>query len=146
VEILVPLDGSDLAEGVLPWVRMAVECTGSQVILLRVITYLPHEYLVTDPGLMTLLHETQEAEAKTYVEQVAARLAALGIKVKTEVCTATGSIADTIIDFAGQAGVQMIAMSTHGRTGPARWLLGSVADRVVRGAHCPVLMYRPEES
>ncbi|QLQ08828.1 MAG: universal stress protein [Anaerolineae bacterium] len=56
-----------------------------------------------------------------------------------------GPIADAIIDFAREKEADLIAMSTHGRTGPSRWFLGSVADRVVRGASMPVLIVRPEK-
>jgi nucleotide-binding universal stress UspA family protein len=142
-KILVPLDGSELAEGVLPWVSSLVACTRAEVTLLRVVTYPHYDYLLADPGLVVALRETLEAEAKEYIERAAAELAASGVSVKTAVCLATGAVADTIIDYAESAGIHLIAMSTHGRTGPARWFLGSVADRVVRGAGCPVLMYRP---
>jgi nucleotide-binding universal stress UspA family protein len=142
-KVLVPLDGSQVAEGVLPWVRDLVDCTGAEVTLLRVVTYPPYDYLLTDPGLVAALRETLEADARAYLHKIAADLTAHGIEVVAEVCLASGAIADTIIDFAAGSGMDLIAMSTHGRTGPARWFLGSVADRVVRGAKCPVLMYRP---
>ncbi len=142
-KLLVPLDGSALAEEVFPWVQSLVGCTGAEVTLLRVVTYPPYDYLLTDPGLLVALRETLEAEAKEYLYRVAGELAASGVPVKTEVCCASGGVADAIIDYATEAGVQLIAMSTHGRSGPARWFLGSVADRVVRGARCPGLMYRP---
>ncbi len=142
-KILVPLDGSELAEGVLPWVQELIGCTGDELTLLRVVTYPHYDYLLADPNLVVGLRETMEAEAKAYLEGIAAGFRARGIKVEIQVCPASGPVADAIIDFAEHAGCHLIAMSTHGRTGPARWFLGSVADRVVRGARCPVLMYRP---
>jgi nucleotide-binding universal stress UspA family protein len=84
-----------------------------------------------------------ETDASAYLSAVAARLQADGLKVSAEVITVSGPVADAIIDFAKEKHAELIAMSTHGRTGPARWFLGSVADRVVRGAGMPVLMVRP---
>ena len=54
--------------------------------------------------------------------------------------------ANAILDYADHNGVDLIAMSTHGRSGIGRWLMGSVADKVVHGAKMPVLLVRPDES
>jgi nucleotide-binding universal stress UspA family protein len=86
-----------------------------------------------------------ESEACNYLEPLAHALQDEGLRVSAEAITATGPIADTIIAFAREKGADLIVMSTHGRTGPSRWLLGSVADRVVRGAGMPVMMVRPVE-
>jgi nucleotide-binding universal stress UspA family protein len=145
-KILVPLDGSELAEGVLPWVCSLVACTGAEVTLLRVITYPHYDYLMADPTLVVAVRENMETEAQEYLDRVTDELHAQGLQVKTHLSASSGPVADTIIDYAEGAGIQLIAMSTHGRTGPARWFLGSVADRVVRGARCPVLMFRPMSS
>ncbi len=141
--ILVPLDGSGLAEGVLDHVRALAACMGSEIVLLTIMTYPHYDYLISDPEIVASLHATLEAEACQYLSSVAAGLQSDGLRVTAEVITVSGAVADAIIDFAKEKRAELIAMSTHGRTGPARWFLGSVADRVVRGAGMPVLMVRP---
>ena len=139
--ILVTLDGSKHAEEVLPHVRALANCTGAEVVLLRVIVYPHYDFIVGDPMIAEAAHDAAQAEAKEYMEQAVANLSKTGLEVKGEV--AEGLVADTIIDFAEKVQADLIAMSTHGRSGPARWLVGSVADKVVRGATVPVLLVRP---
>lgn len=79
------------------------------------------------------------------MESLAAALCTDGIGASVDAIIVSGPIADAIIDFAREKEADLIAMSTHGRTGPSRWFLGSVADRVVRGASMPVLIVRPEK-
>jgi len=116
---------------------------GSEIVLLSVLGYPHYDYLITDPEMAASLRASLETDACAYLSAVAARLQADGLKVSAEVITVSGPVADAIIDFAKEKHAELIAMSTHGRTGPARWFLGSVADRVVRGAGMPVLMVRP---
>jgi nucleotide-binding universal stress UspA family protein len=142
-KIVVPLDGSKLAEEVLEHVRTLAHCMGSEVFLMRVMAYPPYDYLVTDPELSASLREDLETEACNYLEPVANAFQDEGIRASADAVIVTGPIADAIIDFAHEKKTDLIAMSTHGRTGPSRWFLGSVADRVVRGAGVPVLMVRP---
>ena len=141
--IVVPLDGSKLAEVVLEHVRALAHCMGSEVVLMRVMAYPNYDYLLTDPGMSASLREEMEQEACNYLEPLANVLQDEGIRASADAVVVTGPIADAIIEFARNQKADLIAMSTHGRTGPSRWLLGSVADRVVRGAGMPVLMVRP---
>ena len=142
-KIVVPLDGSKLAEQALEHARTLAHCLGSEVILMRVMAYRNYDYLVTDPELSTGLRDEMELEACNYLEPLANALQDEGLRVSAEAVVATGPIADTIIDFVREKDADLVVMSTHGRTGPSRWLLGSVADRVVRGAGVPVMMVRP---
>jgi nucleotide-binding universal stress UspA family protein len=142
-KIVVPLDGSKLAEQALEHAKALAHCLGSEVILMRVMTYAHYDYLVTDPELSVGLRDEMEAQACNYLEPLAHLLQDEGLKVEAEAVIATGPVADTIIDFVHEKGGELVVMSTHGRTGPSRWFLGSVADRVVRGAGVPVLMVRP---
>jgi len=80
-----------------------------------------------------------------YVDAVAARLRGLGLPADGEARMAPG-VADAIVETAEQATAEMIVMSTQGLTGPARALLGSVADAVVRTSHCPVLLVHRAET
>lgn len=141
-KILVPLDGSDLAESALAHVRPLAKCMGSEIVLLRVASVPVGAYmLVTEPRLIEDARQGVEDEARDYLKGVAAALRADGFKVSIEV--GTGVIGDTIQEFAMQVHADLIAMSTHGRGGLARLVIGSVADQIVRHSKVPVLLVRP---
>jgi nucleotide-binding universal stress UspA family protein len=140
-KILVPLDGSEFAEAALPHARALAGCTGAEIVLLRVVAQPIHAYAAPDPLLYTSLQEDTVAECSEYLERVASDLKAEGFKVTVE--TGTGPVVETIIEFAQGVGADLIAMSTHGRSGLARWFIGSTADKVVRAAPLPVLLTRP---
>ncbi len=143
-KILVPLDGSPLAEAALPPVVELAQCTGAKIILLRVLLTPVYEYMRTDPVVATVTAEAREInrdEVQNYLEYMAAGLRQKGLTVETQVCE--GPIADAILDYAESIHTDLIAMSTHGRSGLARWLIGSVADKVVHAATMPVLLVRP---
>ncbi len=143
-KIIVPLDGSKLAEGVLPHVCEMARCLGCQIVLLQVLTHKSYDYLLNDPGLSASLRSSEEEAACNYIGPLIGKLRQEGLDVSADIATATGPVADAIIEFARRVNGDVIAMSTHGRTGPARWVLGSVADRVVRGAGIPVLLIHPK--
>ncbi|MBN1810598.1 MAG: universal stress protein [Anaerolineae bacterium] len=144
-KIVVPLDGSELAEGVLPHVAEVIRGRGSQVCLLTVAQSARVTTSVL-PDLFSSFDNTQEErqrveqELTAYLETVAGRLEPTAAQVQASV--RFGRPADEILAFAGEAGADLIAMSTHGRSGISRWVLGSVADRVLHGAMCPVLIVR----
>ena len=110
---------------------------------MRVTTYPSYEYLLADPSMASSLQTSLEGEASEYLSGLVDSLRRAGFQAQAEVVTVGGPVADAIIAFAHKVQADLIAMSTHGRTGPSRWFLGSVADRVVRGAGVPVLMIRP---
>jgi nucleotide-binding universal stress UspA family protein len=143
-KILVPLDGSSMAEAVLPYVRrMAVE-DGAEVELLTV-TMLPMPaYPVDAPLDFDMVIKQQQEASNAYLKKVMADLGHDGIKVTPLV--AEGPVADEILTYAESTGADLIAMSTHGRSGLSRWLMGSVADKVLHGAKVPVLLIRPDEA
>jgi nucleotide-binding universal stress UspA family protein len=140
-QILVPLDGSHLAERILPTVTAVARALSSEVILFQVpIAYVSSSmtgdwYLPVQGAL-----ETAEKDAQAYLDQVAGRLAAEGIGAATAL--SVGSVAACIVEYAEAHQVDLIAMCTHGRTGLARWALGSVADRVLRAGSKPLLLVR----
>lgn len=140
--VLVPLDGSELAELVLPYAETWAQTFDAELILIRVPTLPAFAPLNSDASLLlpTLLSEAYE-EADTYLANITRRLKAKGLKVH-KAAVEPGAIAETIIDYAHDAGVDLIVMSTHGRSGLSRWVYGSVADRVLRGADVPVLLVR----
>ncbi|MGI2336380.1 MAG: universal stress protein [Dehalogenimonas sp.] len=146
--ILVPLDGSKLAETVLTnvediMVKMAPE-TESEVTLLEVVSGLTYNALTRDRRAQVPLeeHELEEvkAEALAYLEETAAPLRARGIKVNTMV--SVGDVAEEVVKAAHEVKANIIAMSTHGFSGIKRWALGSIADRVVKISDIPTMVIR----
>lgn len=139
-KILIPLDGSELAESVLPHVRALAECTGAEIVLLRVAIVPAEAYLFADPTVTFNIRDNTEAEAQSYLLGKAAELKGAGLKVTAEV--GVGPVGQTILDFAKNIHADLIAMSTHGRSGLPRLVIGSVADDVMRNSHIPVLLVR----
>ncbi len=158
-KILVPLDGSELAETVLPHVQALAEKFGSAVILLRA-TLSPDELVpptgmglpmgdmaaygsLVGPGsvedLQSLL-ASEKSETEDYLNGVAERLKAQNLNVTTS--HVEGHAAEIIIAQAASLSAGLVAMTTHGRSGLARAFVGSVADEVVRKSSCPVLLVR----
>jgi nucleotide-binding universal stress UspA family protein len=135
--ILVPLDGSPLAEKILPEVVELATLHTSEVILLRVA--LAHTFPGAD---QTEAQVRAVEEAEGYLADVRQRLAAGKIQVSSAV--RYGHAAEEILDHAQSRSVGLIAMSTHGRSGLRRWVLGSVAEAVLRAAPVPVLLLRAE--
>jgi nucleotide-binding universal stress UspA family protein len=144
-KVLVPLDGSGLAECILPHLEtIAGGCGVKEVVLLRVVIpfHAVYDYLggsvgAPDPDALT---KEAEADAGKYLEQLAEKLKYPGVKVSRVVMK--GNEADNIADYAKNNSVDLIIIATHGRSGISRWVWGSVADRVLRSACVPVLMVR----
>ncbi len=139
-KILVPLDGSKVAEGVLPHAKVLAYSEGAELILLTVGANPALDFAFSDPGLAQGAVEEQEERSKKYIDKIESELKSAGFKTSTVL--RIGSVADVILGVAEELQVDVIAMSTHGRTGPARWLLGSIAERVVRSSKVPVLLIR----
>jgi nucleotide-binding universal stress UspA family protein len=144
--ILVLLDGSELAETVIPHVEAVAKQRGAElldVILLSVCEpmLLPSYYPVTLP----LNWDDHVARCKRsdmeYLAKIEKRLLDAGLRVRAEVLV--GKPADVIVDYVNKNPVNLIIMSTHGRSGPSRWVLGSVAEKVLLGVSSPILLVRP---
>ena len=137
--ILIPLDGSPLAEQALPHAISLAEHFRSELVLLRVLIPLPSTVTTTEAALK---RATEEAAvfAREYLDRVAAGVQERGINV--QMVTIGGRPHYQIIQYAETHQVDLIVMSTRGQSGLSRWLMGSVSDRVVRGAKVPVLMVR----
>ena len=143
-KIVVPLDGSELAEQVLPWASLLARSLGTRMHLLR--SYEPIDVSLrdlVDTDSYARASAEEIAEATTYLDGVAGRLRGEGLDVSHEV--REGVAAWSIINVAEAEAATMVAMSTRGRSGFTRWALGSVADKVVQACLQPVLVYRPEE-
>jgi nucleotide-binding universal stress UspA family protein len=139
-KILVPLDGSKVAEGVLPHAKALAYSEGAELILLTVGANPALDFAFSDPGLAQSAIQEQEERSKKYISAIENDLKSAGFKTST--ILRVGSVADVILGVAEELQVDVIAMSTHGRTGPARWLLGSIAERVVHSSKIPVLLIR----
>jgi nucleotide-binding universal stress UspA family protein len=133
--ILVPLDGSALAEAILPEIEKLARCMGARIILLRVSR--AHVFPGKDP---TKAEIQVVRRAEEYVAEVRDRLAAKGLDAEGHV--RYGAVAEEILTHSARNDVDLIAMSTHGRSGLGRWALGSVAEKIVRRSVKPVLLVR----
>ena len=140
-KILAPLDGSDIGQAALPYVETLAKETGASVSALQVIS--PPgtiEASVLGGSDWRKFVKAMHDAAENYLGGVAERLNGKGIKTTLEVLT--GDPADRILEYAADKKVDLIAMSTHGRTGLARWVLGSVTDKVLHGAKVPMWLIR----
>ena len=139
-KILVPLDGSELAEAILPQVETLVRDFGAEIVLLRAHTLQSGTYLGSNPYALADITRYECEAGHAYLDQVAAQLRAKGLSVKT--ILNEGRAANVILDTAEAVRADLIAMTTHGRSGVGRWLMGSVADAVIHAATVPVLLSR----
>ncbi len=143
--MLVPLDGSSFADTILPHAARFAEVLGLTPVLFTVA--IPNAIPMAPFGTEALLADEsdltrQEDEAQKRLESIARTFpAGARVEVATDMTAARA-----IIETAESAGAGAIAMATHGRTGLARLVLGSVTDAVLRGAPLPMLLYRPTES
>ncbi len=140
--ILLPLDGSPLAEQALPHAVALADYFHSELILLRVLIPLPSPPTTTEAALQRATEE-MAILAREYLDRVAASAQEQGIPVQMVVIG--GRPHYQIIQYAETNQVDLIVMCTRGQSGLGRWLLGSVSDRVVRGANVPVLMVRGQK-
>ncbi len=134
--IVVPLDGSELAEAVLPRAIELARTCGARLILLRAAE--AHTFPGVDP---TEAQVKVTMEADQYLREVAERVKAGGI-ADVETSVWYGPPAYAIVEGARLAGADLILMTTHGRSGLGRLILGSVAEAVLRGTATPVLLIR----
>ncbi len=141
--ILLPLDGSAIAEQALPHAIALVERFQAELIILR--TFEPLAEKIGMMGdLVKRAEDVTRAIAEKYIENISASVQERGIRVKSIIIE--GRPHSEIVRFAETEQVDLIVISTHGQSGLTRWLLGSVADRVARGVSVPVLLVRSQES
>ena len=144
-KIMVPLDGSELAECVLRQVEaLAKGCQAKMVILVRAFepfqaANIGGEYIPNEKEIARIDNDFK-AEAQNVLKEVAERLKSNGIAARWAVLT--GKPSEVLSDFAKADNCDLIIMATHGRSGVSRWVWGSGADRILRSACVPVLMVR----
>jgi nucleotide-binding universal stress UspA family protein len=137
--ILLTLDGSELAEQALPHAIAQAERFRAELILLRVLEPFPEAGILWQEDVKRAEKQALD-QARDYLEGIAATIQDRRMAVKPTVIQGQPGLA--IVRFAETNGVDLIVISTRGRSGLSRWLMGSVADRVVRGATMPVLLVR----
>lgn len=142
--VLVPLDGSELGESILDGVAELAGLYDSALVLLRVVAYpieIASPYLPHTVQMNQDIVDEASKGAGEYLERLAVPLRDRGLEVELEVDVDTQA-GNGILKVARERAVGLIAMSTHGRGGVARAVLGSTADKVIRGARRPTLVYR----
>ncbi|WP_420643688.1 universal stress protein [Candidatus Leptofilum sp.] len=143
--ILVPLDGSDLAERALKPAVLLAEAVQAEIWLLS-IPYLSHLFKEDRAGYGLLWPEQSMADTEealtNYLQLVKARYEKPGLAIQCHL--EAGDEASVIVDTAVAQKMDLIVMSTHGRSGFSHWYLGSVTEKVLRSAPCPVLVVRDE--
>ncbi|MFN8458250.1 MAG: universal stress protein [Anaerolineae bacterium] len=140
--ILVPLDGSELAESALPHAFEIATAFQTDITLIQVVLPIKeviapeseHPYYVDEQWQDEVGHDRE------YLHRVCERVGCGDLTIHTVI--EMGSAAETIIDYASHHAIDMIVMATHGRSGFQRWVYGSVADKVLRGAKVPTLLVR----
>jgi nucleotide-binding universal stress UspA family protein len=138
--LLVPLDGSNLAEGALPAAAYLAQTLAAPVILIHVIERDAPKVVHGER------HLTNEAEANAYLNQVAASSFPSGVQVEPHVHTsAVSDVADSIAEHVKEFGTDLIIMCTHGHGGLRRWLFGPIAQQVIALGKTPVLLIQPDE-
>jgi nucleotide-binding universal stress UspA family protein len=140
-KILVPLDGSPLAECVLPHVEALAKASQVQeVVFVRVIEPFRQpagDYIMSEKEIARIDAE-HKAAAEKYLKELVGRVRLDGIQTRWTLIT--GGVAESLAGFATKNNVDLIVIATHGRSGVSRWVWGSVADRILRSSCVPVLM------
>jgi nucleotide-binding universal stress UspA family protein len=141
--IVVPLDGSDLAETVLPYVQDMAATLGYTVVLLRVVRPLHYFWVGDHPPEIHQENDLMEKEAREYMETTAEGLSEDGVDVEWRVLV--GHPTTTVLEQVRDIPHSIVALTTHGRSGFRRWLIGSLAETLVRSGGDPVLIVPPPE-
>ena len=138
-KILLPLDGSRFSEESLPYAIELAQKFEAEILLVWALHPI---VIMSDYGAASYqaIATMEEAEAKNYLAQQKKSLREKGLVVETRIIE--GPVADAIIDLSGQEDIDLVVMSTHGRSGLSRWVYGSVATKVLQHAQCPVFLVR----
>ena len=143
-KIMVPLDGSELAECVLPHVEDLIKgCHVSNVVFVRVVeppVTSPYGEVPISSQVIEERESARKSKAKDYLDQIKNRLKYEGTELHSEVLV--GRVADSLADYTENNDIDLILIATHGRSGVTRWVRGSIADKILRSSNVPVLMVR----
>ncbi|MBI4283930.1 MAG: universal stress protein [Chloroflexi bacterium] len=145
-KIMVPLDGSKLAECVIPHLETVIKgCESPEVIVVQAVEPLSVPYgrevsHFTSLEQVKTFETHQKAGAEKYLKEIVGRLGETGVNARAEVIY--GKAGEALSDYATKNGVDLVIMATHGHSGISRWVWGGVADRLLRSICVPVLMVR----
>ena len=138
----VPLDGSEFAEHALPYAEELGRSLSLELLLVRVVDLEYPAYAYGGSSIVRRIAERLVEEATTYLDGVAQSLTNKGIAVRSRVIP--GSPARALVSLAHETPHDLVVMTTHGRSGMSRWLMGSVAEAMIRASGDPVLVVRPQ--
>jgi nucleotide-binding universal stress UspA family protein len=144
-KILVPLDGSELAESVLPYVRNLAERFAAEIVLMQVSVDPVYDLILTGPKLADCALQVageMNNDAQSYLAQVARNIRDTGLMVSSTI--EQGTVAETILACAAKTHSDLIVLSTHGRGGPMPQITGSVTYQILHQAQVPVLLINPQ--
>lgn len=147
-KIMVPLDGSKLAECVLPHVEAFIEKYHvSNITFVRIVEpiviFHSGEYPIS-PEVLMESESASKSAAKEYLDQIVNRFKQEGTELQSEVLL--GRVAESLVDFAEKNDFDLILIATHGRSGVRRWVRGSIADKILHSSTVPVLIVRAPAS
>lgn len=151
-KIMVPLDGSPLAECVLPHIEALMQgCQVNTIVFVRVIESSAPRFLGASSATSQVdyekvieyskkMEEDRKSSAAEYLQGVIGGLKRDAVHLQQEVLV--GDVAERLVEYAESSGIDLIVIATHGRSGMSRWVRGSIADRILRASGVPVLMVR----
>lgn len=140
-QLLVPLDGSELAESALPVAVALAQILDAKLHLLRVTE--PAHVVFETVSMHQVFNEIETAEREEAVGYLKAKAADLPeLEITTAVQPSFGSAANAIIDYVADQQIDLIVMSSHGRSGLSRWVYGSIAEKVLQGSCCATMIIR----
>jgi nucleotide-binding universal stress UspA family protein len=140
-KVLAPLDGSRESEVTLPYVEEMARDLQAEVVLLQV--FIPDGFIASQLRLMD--PESLRAFTNNYMEKLAGNMQEKGLQAKSVVLEARGDVAKEINNYTAQNYIDLVVMSTHGRSGLRRWVLGSVTDEVLHEGNTPIMLVRPPQ-
>lgn len=144
-KIMIPLDGSELAECVMPHLDALLDDSKEmikEVVLIAVvkplISYNSQYYI--DPEIVKESESAKVASAREYLDRIAENFKDKAQRIRTEILV--GPVTELLIDYAEENSIDLVIIATHGRSGVTRWVMGSVADKILKSINAPVLMIR----
>ena len=139
-KILLPLDGSEFAEQSLPYATALAEKCQAELLVVRVVHPMP---IISDysAAVYEAYLTAEQYATEDYLQNLKTRLADVSFPVHF-VSLHDAAVAEAIIDYACREKIDLVVMSTHGRSGVGRWIHGSVTSKVLHHAPCPVLLVR----
>jgi nucleotide-binding universal stress UspA family protein len=141
--ILLPLDGSEMAEQALPHAVALAEHFGAELVLLRILEPFPPVRGMSAADLAAIRQQTNEW-TQEYLDRLTADLRDRAIVIETAIVEGNPGV--VVTQYAEANRMDLIVMCSRGRSGLSRWLMGSVADRVMRGSAVPVLLVKARKA